>query len=147
MTLQAHTLRAPSGARTKKKRLGRGNSSQKGNYSARGMKGQRARSGGKSGVARLGFRRSLMKMPKLRGFNSQYAKPETVTLLMLEQHVKAETIVTPALLNKLGVIDHPDRGVKIVATGTLTKKISVRGCLASKKAVELIEGVGGTLVF
>ena len=44
--MQQHDLRPPKGATHKRKRIGRGNASGHGTYSTRGMKGQKARSGG-----------------------------------------------------------------------------------------------------
>ena len=49
------------------------------------------------------------------------------------------------LLNEIGVVDKPQYGVKIVATGVLNKKLTVKGCIASKGALEAIEKAGGSL--
>jgi len=137
----------PSQKRHKSKRVGRGNGSGKGTYSARGMKGQRARSGGKKGLERLGFKESLQKVPKLRGFKSLTAKKELVTLFTLERIAQEGQTITPTFLNKKGVIGQPQNGVKIVATGELKKKLEIKGCLASKKAIEMIEKAGGVITF
>ncbi|MBU2542674.1 50S ribosomal protein L15 [Patescibacteria group bacterium] len=147
MVLTPSTIKPAKNSKRKSKRVGRGNSSGKGTYSARGLKGQKSRSGGKSGNQRRGFKSSLQKIPKLRGFKSLDPKKETVTLSVLERAVKDGNLVNPAFLNKMGLISRPQNGVKIVATGKLTKKIEVRGCLVSKKAVELIEKVGGSVKF
>ncbi|HET6616111.1 MAG TPA: 50S ribosomal protein L15, partial [Dehalococcoidia bacterium] len=50
--MQQHELRQPKGATHKRKRVGRGNASGHGTYATKGLKGQKARSGG--GV-RIGF--------------------------------------------------------------------------------------------
>jgi len=147
MTSGLHTIKATSGAHRRRKRVGRGNASQKGTYAARGLKGQRARSGGKGGTKKLGFKSSLQKVPKLRGFRSIHPKKEVVTLATLDRITKDGTLVNPSFLKKVGVIDKPVNGVKILATGNLTKKITLKGCVASKKAVEVIEKAGGTIEF
>ena len=147
MSLSASTIKASKGAIKKSKRLGRGNSSQKGTYSGRGLKGQRSRSGGKSRTQIRGFKASLQKIPKSRGFNSINDKKETVTLGTLNKICKDGDLVTPRFLNKKSVIDKPERGVKIVATGKFEKKVIFKSCLASKKAVELIEKAGSRIVF
>lgn len=147
MTLTTQTIGPGAGARRKSKRVGRGNASQKGTYSSRGLKGQRSRSGGKSGLARLGFKSRLQKVPKLRGFKSDKIKPETVTLSRLSQVCTDGGTITPALLKKLGAVHRPERGVKIVATGAIDKALNISGCLASKKAAEHIEKAGGTITF
>jgi len=146
MTLSPSTL---SSKRVKKntKRLGRGNASGKDNYSARGLKGQRARSGGKGGLLRHAFKAQLQKVPKLRGFKSQAFKEETVTLAQLQKVAVEGVEVTPFFLKKLRVIRSTKRGAKIVAGGELTKKIILKNCLATKKAVEMIEKAGGKIVF
>ena len=147
MTLGAHTIYPAEGARKKYKRLGRGNASGKGTMSGRGGKGQRARTGGKSGTERRGFKQSLQKIPKQRGFTSQYARLETVSLDTLQRLAAEGKEITPSFLKDKGIVAHPENGVKILATGTLTEKVIVSGCIGSKAAVAAIEKVGGSLTF
>jgi len=146
MTFGAHTIKP--GKRTQKdaKRVGRGNASGKGTYSARGLKGQKSRSGS-SGLQVLGFKQSLQKVPKLRGFKSMQVKPEVVTLATLERACEAGSTVTPYSLKELGLIQNPNKGAKVLASGELTKKLNLQGVLATKKAAELIEKAGGSLTF
>lgn len=147
MALSAHTLSSKKATSARKKRVGRGNGSGTGTYSTRGLKGQRSRSGGKGGTQRRGFKANLQKIPKLRGFKSLEAKPELVTLATLERICESGDVVTPKFLANKGVVDLPQRGVKIVSRGELIKKINVKHCHASKSALEQIEKAGGTLVF
>lgn len=147
MALTPHTISAGVRARSTKKRLGRGNASQKGTSSGRGGKGQTARSGGSSGNKLRSLKRTLQQVPKLRGFKSQHPKKETVTLAAIERITKAGDVVTPAFLKKKSVIGTPEFGVKIVASGALTHAVTVKGCVASKEATAAIEKAGGTLVF
>ena len=128
------------------KRLGRGNASQKGTYSGRGLKGQKSRSGNK-GIAARAFKQSLQKIPKLRGFKSQKIKPETVTLATLERVSEEGKLVTPTYLKNKSVIKDARKGVKFVATGIITKKLTLKGCVATKAAQEAIEKAGGTFTF
>ena len=147
MALTPSTIKAAHGAKRTSKRVGRGNASQKGTYSGRGLKGQRSRSGGKSGTQLRGFKQSLQKVPKIRGFKSMHPKKQVVTLATLERVCKNGDTVTPWSLEQIGVVDKPKHGVKIVATGELKKKLTVEECLASKAAVEAIEKAGGTITF
>lgn len=147
MVLAAHTIYAAKGSRHKTKRLGRGNASGKGTMSGRGGKGQRARTGGKSGTERRGFKQSLQKIPKLRGFKSIYPRMEIVTLGTLERLASEDKVITPSFLKEKSVISRPQNGVKILATGSITKKVIVSGCVASKSAAEAIEKAGGSLTF
>ncbi len=147
MKLTLHTIHAGTGSRRKSKRVGRGNASQKGTTAARGTKGQRARSGGRSRTKILGFRQSLLKIPKNRGFKSMYAKPAAVTLFMLNRVAEDGVVITPTYLKEKGIVPATATEVKILATGELKKKITVKDCLASKGAVAAIEKAGGTVTF
>lgn len=147
MMLTPATIKSADGAKRTSKRVGRGNGSQKGTTAARGGKGQTARSGGGKRTQIRAFRHQLLKVPKLRGFRSQYAKDEPVTLSTLNKLFKEGEIVTPGLLKVKGAIGDAFKTVKILATGELTKKLTIKNCVASKKAAELIEKAGGKLVY
>lgn len=145
--MQAHSITPQSKRPKKKKRVGRGSGSGKGTYSARGMKGQRARSGGAAGLKAWGFKQSLQKVPKLRGFQSPAAAVQTVTLAMIARNAGDGAILTPHTMKQLGIISNPRRPVKIVATGVLDKKVYIKQCVASKTAIQAIEAAGGTIAF
>lgn len=145
MALAPHTIHAASGSRRRVRRLGRGHGSGRGTTAGRGTKGQRARTGGRSRTAIRAFKRALQKIPKSRGFTSIYPHAETVTLATLERLCDAGTIVTPTLLQELHAIHRADRGVKIVATGTVTKQLTIQNCAASTSAREAIEKAGGKI--
>jgi large subunit ribosomal protein L15 len=147
MTLSANTISSNKKGKRKSKRVGRGNGSGKGTYCTRGMKGQRSRSGGKGGLKLLGFKQSLQKIPKLKGFKSLIAKKQTVTLATLERICDNDEVVTPFSLETKGAIANAKRGVKIVLKGEITKKLHLQGCLASKGALEAIEKAGGKVTF
>jgi large subunit ribosomal protein L15 len=145
--IQLHsTLNEPSRKRTGK-RVGRGDASGKGKSGGRGTKGQRSRAGGRRGMLRRSFKKTLQKMKKLRGFTSRAVRPETVSLTTLERVAVNGATITPVYLTKKGLVSHATDGVKIVGQGTLTKKINLKGCLASKTAVAAIEAKGGTVTF
>jgi len=147
MTLSAHTISAKTRTKSPRKRVGRGNSSGKGTYSSRGLKGQRARSGGKGGNQQRSFKQSLQKVPKVRGFRSLSPKAQTVALATLERVAVEGKVVTPNFLRKAKVIKYTDKPIKIVATGEIKKKITITGCLATKKAMEMVEKAGGSFKF
>ncbi len=142
MAIELHTIKSPKNR--SKKRVGRGNGG-KGTYSGRGLKGQRSRTGGAGGLKRFGMKSALLKVPKLRGFKSIYAKKEAVSLSTLEKTMDGSKIVTPELLKEMKLIRSIKKGVKIVANGELTKKIAVKGCGVSAKAKEAIEKAGGSV--
>ena len=128
-----------------KKRLGRGNASGLGKTSGRGHKGQKARSGHRSG-ARRGFEGGqtpmYMRLPK-RGFNNkEFAKDYTeVTLTMLNK--STVTDVTAETLIKDRIISKEKDGIVILATGKLDKKLNVKAKKITPKAKEAIEVAGG----
>lgn len=146
MNIQANTIKGKKGSRHKTKRVGRGNATQKGTTAGRGMKGQRARSGGKGGTTRIGFKQSLLKIPKNRGFKSQYAKPGVVTLKTLNGITKDNDKVDLAYLVQKKVITKSTRDIKLVGSGQMTKKITLVNIKLSKGAAESIIKAGGSVL-
>jgi len=148
MELSPNTIKPAHGAKQNKmKRGGRGNASGKGTTAGRGGKGQTARSGGAHRTQMRGMRHLILKIPKVRGTGGVKIEKQVVTLRDLNRVAIEGREVTPKFLESRGVVGHPERGIKIVASGEVTKKISVKGCLASKKAVELIEKAGGKVTY
>ncbi len=140
MSLYLHTIK-PDVSRKKKKRVGRGG--KRGTYSGRGLKGQKARSGGKSGLKRRGMRQLMETTHKLRGFKSHKAKPATINLKDLSKKFKDGDKVDPKVLLKNGLVDIIKDGVKVLSNGEIKIKLEVSGCAMSKKAKEAIEKAGG----
>ncbi len=131
------------GARTTRRRIGRGIGSGLGKTSGKGHKGQNARSGG--GV-RPGFEGGQMplfrRIPK-RGFNNKGAKTYTeVTLSMLE-NLDNGTIVTAESLVEAGIIRKANDGIVVLGNGELTKKLTVKAARVTKSANEKITAAGG----
>ncbi len=127
------------------KRVGRGG--RFGKTSGRGTKGQNARAGRKKWPE---LRTIIKRLPKLRGyrFNSIHDKPLTVNLIALEAAFKAGETVTPVTLRERGVIKNTKSTgaqVKILATGDITKALTVSGCTLSETAKEKITKAGGTV--
>ena len=131
------------GARTTRRRIGRGIGSGLGKTSGKGHKGQNARSGG--GV-RPGFEGGQMplfrRIPK-RGFNNKGAKTYTeVTLSMLE-NLDNGTTVTAESLVEAGIIRKANDGIVVLGNGELTKKLTVKAARVTKSANEKITAAGG----
>lgn len=147
MTLSLHTLKPNHKSHRKAKYVGRGNASGHGTYSARGQKGQKARTGsGRGRLKRLGMRPMLLSLPKLGGFRSLKAKPAIVNCGQLEKiFVSGETVTPSALLAKK-LISTTRFGAKILSKGDLTKKLEIKGCLLSKCAFDKIKKAGGKTV-
>ncbi len=138
--LELHTLPKRSGKT--KNRVGRGNASG-GNYSGRGMKGQRSRSGGKGGLKLRGLKQSMMAQKKNRGFTSPHAKMHAVNLAQLEATFDAGTVVTPEMMATFRLVPTPKSKVKVLGNGTLTKKLTVSAHAFSESATTAIAAAGG----
>lgn len=133
----------PKAPGKKKKRVGRGNASS-GNYSGRGMKGQRSRSGGKSGLKLRGLKQSMLAVPKTRGFSSKYPVFQEVSLSALDKQFDAGATVTAAELKAKRLVKSVYAPVKVLATGSISKKLTVKLQGATKAAQEAITKAGGT---
>ncbi len=146
--MQIHQLKRKN-ANKKSRQIGRGG--KRGTTSGRGTKGQIARAGHK---VRPELRDIIKKLPKLRGRgkNSNLRvgfKDAAVTLTMLEKVFTAGETVTPLTLLEKRLIQ-PISGrlpkVKIVATGTLTKKLVIKNCTLSAGARAAVEKAGGQII-
>ena len=140
-------LRDNPGARKKSKALGRGIGSGKGKTSARGGKGQTAR----TGVAINGFEGGQTplhrRLPK-RGFNSLNKQIYNVINLQDIQYLIEEKKVVSGEINEdtlrdLGFLNRHDSKIKLLAKGQLKSKISIRVHAASEAAKAAIESLGG----
>ena len=145
MRLQDTTNRP--GARTRRKRLGCGESSGKGKTSGKGHKGQMARAG--RGI-RPGFEGGQMPMhrrlPK-KGFNNKQFKDvvEVVNVGELNEAFEDGATVNEAMLRELGLVSRSCDFVKVLATGELTRKLTIEGAKVSAAAREKIEKAGGSV--
>lgn len=141
--MKLHELSPAEGSVSKAYRKGRGEGSGNGKTAGRGQKGQKARSGG--GV-RPGFEGGQMplarRVPK-RGFNNIFAKPLTAVNIGNLNVFEDGAVVDAAALLQKGVISDCKYGLKILANGKLTKKITVRAKAFSESAKAKIEEAGG----
>ena len=133
------------GARHRRKRVGRGCGSGMGKTSTRGHKGQNARKGHKQKLGFEGGQMPLVRRLPKRGFNARFnAKALGVNLVDLEKKFEAGAEITVESLAAAGFSDNKRPRVKILATGELTKKFTVKvPCSAAAKAK--IEAAGGTV--
>lgn len=145
MTLGLHNLSKRT-SKKPKKRVGRGNASGKGTYSGRGIKGQRARSGGSKGLKKRSIMKQLIKkIPKLGGFKSLKQKSATITLLQLQNAFSPNEAVNLLTLKEKGLVSSKIRRAKIVATGSVNKKLIIENIPLSKQAEDAIKSAGGEI--
>ena len=134
------------GARHRRKRVGRGCGSGMGKTATRGHKGQNARKGHKQKLGFEGGQMPLVRRLPKRGFNNARFRVEAlaVNVSTLEKLFSAGDEVTVETLAAKGLTDNKRPRVKILATGELTKKFTVKvPCSAAAKAK--IEAAGGTV--
>ena len=131
----------------KKKRVGRGIGSGHGKTSTRGHKGQWASAGAKkpTSVFEGGQMQLFRRIPK-RGFShATWDKHyHVVNVGDLDAKFKDGATIDPAALRKAGLANGPCDGVRVLGTGELTKKLTVRAHHFSKSAAEKIAAKGGT---
>jgi large subunit ribosomal protein L15 len=126
------------------KRIGRGIGSGKGKTAGRGTKGQNSRSGGGVRPGFEGGQNPLAKrLPKKRGF-VPVARIEYTAVSLGRLDALKGTKVTSAVLVEQGVIKNLYTPVKVLGTGTLSKKLDVELQLATKTAIAAITKAGGT---
>ncbi len=140
MSLNLSNLKPAKGSTKKKKRIGRGG--KRGAYSGKGMKGQKARSG-VSGLKALGFRQTLLRTPKSRGFRSIKPKMPVVDIVRLEKKVEDGATIDLKKMKRLSLVESNIKSVKVIGKGELTKKLTVIADGYSAGAKESIEKAGG----
>ena len=141
--MKLNELSPAIGSKTEGKRKGRGAGTGNGKTAGRGHKGQNARSGG--GV-RPGFEGGQLplyrKHPK-RGFTNRFAvNYATVNVNKLNVFEDGAVVDINVLLEKK-IIRKPMDGLKILGTGEITKKLTVKAAVFSASAKEKIEAAGG----
>ena len=126
------------------KRVGRGPGSGMGKTSTRGEKGQKARSGSSIPAWFQGGQSPLYRRLPKRGFNNANFRVEfaTINLDQLSKFFKDGEIVTPEILKERGIIKNSLCGIKVLANGELTKKLTIRAHKFSSKAIAKIEEAG-----
>lgn len=143
MTIGLHTLHTPK--QKSRKRVGRGNASGHGTYSGRGIKGQRARTGGRRHLTQRAIKQFLQQIPKLRGFKSRRPRPEIVSIETLDRNYPANALVTPKDLAAKRLVSSPRVHVRVLGGGKLSKSLAVRAHGFSKSAEKAITAAGGSV--
>ena len=141
--MKLHELSPVAGSTFVGKRKGRGAGSGNGKTGGRGHKGQKARSGGKSRIGFEGGQMPLARRIPKRGFNNIFAKPLTAVNLNMFNGFEDGAVVDAAALVEAGIIAGCPNGLKVLANGALSKKVTVKAAAFSESAKEKIEQAGG----
>jgi large subunit ribosomal protein L15 len=143
--MRLNNLKPGAGSKSARHRVGRGIGSGWGKTAGRGPKGQKSRAGG---LHKVGFEVGQMplhrRLPK-RGFTSRSRRyVDVVRLSDLQRLGLAE--VDLSVLKQAGVVSALALDARIVKSGELSTKVSVRGIGVTKGAKAAIEAAGGSLV-
>ena len=148
--MELNKLNDNDGAKSSKKRLGRGVGSGLGKTSGKGHKGQKSR----SGVSIKGFEGGQMpihrRLPK-RGFNKHNRKVYRILNLGDLQKVidngkiDIKKEINSSVILSSGVIKNLKDGIRILARGKITSKVNILVDGASKNAIEQVKKIGGNL--
>ncbi len=142
--MRLNTLSPAAGAKTAKKRLGRGIGSGLGKTGGRGVKGAGSRAGSGKGAGFEGGQMPLkIRMPKFGFYSRKSAITAEVRLNEVAQ-VEGE-VVDLNTLKQAGVITKGIQFAKIVLSGKIERAVTVRGLNVTKGARAAIEAAGGKI--
>lgn len=142
--MKLNTMKPAEGAKHSSKRVGRGIGSGLGKTCGRGHKGQKSRSGGFHKVGFEGGQMPLQRRLPKRGFVSlTRAYKEEVTLTQIDR-LGLDT-VDMLSLQQSGLVSQMAQAVKVVRTGTILRKVILKGIGATAGAKAAIESVGGSV--
>jgi large subunit ribosomal protein L15 len=142
--MQLNSIKPASGAKHAKRRVGRGIGSGLGKTCGRGHKGQKSRAGGFHKVGFEGGQMPLHRRLPKRGFKSALLKFNAEVTLLELQTLGADE-VDLLTLKQAGLVGDLVKNVKIIKSGELTKKVTLKGIGATAGAKAAIEAAGGSL--
>jgi large subunit ribosomal protein L15 len=142
--MQLNTIKPAEGSKKARRRVGRGIGSGLGKTAGRGHNGQKSRAGGFHKVGFEGGQMPLQRRLPKRGFKSalkQYAAE--LTLSDLERLGKDE--VDLLVLKQAALVRDRVKTVKVIKSGELKRKVTLKGILATAGAKAAIEAAGGSV--
>jgi large subunit ribosomal protein L15 len=142
--MELNTIKPAEGSKKARRRVGRGIGSGLGKTAGRGHKGQKSRSGGYHKVGFEGGQMPLQRRLPKRGFKSAKLKYNAeITLSDLEILGAAEVDLLALKAAKL--VGQLAQNVKVIKTGELTRKVVLKGIVATAGAKAAIEAAGGSV--
>lgn len=140
--MRLNSIKPAPGARSSRKRVGRGIGSGLGKTAGRGHKGQKSRSGGYHKVGFEGGQMPLQRRLPKHGFRSR-RKPTVDEVRLNEVSSLDADIIDLAALREAGLVHTGIQYAKIIASGEITRAVTVRGLSVTRGAREAIEKAGG----
>ncbi|AFZ83320.1 large subunit ribosomal protein L15 [Candidatus Kinetoplastibacterium blastocrithidii TCC012E] len=145
LEIRLNTINPAEGSKFPRRRVGRGIGSGLGKTAGRGHKGQKSRSGGFHKVGFEGGQMPLQRRLPKRGFrkfdNHLYAQINLSDLQSLSVNE-----VDIQVLKSNSIVKGEVRFVKVIKSGSLSRKLVLRGIAATAGACSAIESVGGSLI-
>ena len=142
--MELNNIQPADGAKHAKRRVGRGIGSGLGKTAGRGHKGQKSRSGGFHKVGFEGGQMPLQRRLPKRGFKS-LATPYKAEVRLSDLEKLPVGEVDLLALKQAGVVGELARVIRVIASGELTKKVSLKGLIVTKGAKAAIEAAGGSV--
>jgi large subunit ribosomal protein L15 len=142
--MELNQIKPADGAKKARRRVGRGIGSGLGKTAGRGHKGQKSRAGGYHKVGFEGGQMPLQRRLPKRGFKSHLLQYNAeINLSDLERLGAPE--VDLLALKQARMVGELIKNVKVIKTGTLTKKVALKGIGATAGAKAAIEAAGGSV--
>ena len=142
--MKLNTLKPAPGATSDRHRVGRGVGSGWGKTAGRGHKGQKARSGGFHKVGFEGGQMPLHRRLPKRGFKS-LTREDIAEVRTSELQGLAASEIDLAVLQQAGIVSRNALAAKIILSGKLERKLSLKEIQVSKGARAMIEAAGGSI--
>lgn len=142
--MKLNTIKPAEGAKTERVRVGRGIGSGIGKTAGRGHKGQRARKGGRGKIGFEGGQMPIQRRLPKRGFNSAIGKL-TAEVRLSDLEKMSATEIDLAVLKAEGVVQSQILQAKLIKSGSLTRKVTIKGVGVTKGAREAIVAAGGSV--
>src|SRR5690242_5038705 len=142
--MKLNELSPAEGARRSRHRVGRGGGSGWGKTAGRGHKGQKARSGGFHKVGFEGGQMPLHRRLPKRGFNS-LTRDDIAEVRTSELQALTASEISLDVLKEAGIVSRRALGAKVILSGKLERKVSLKEIRVSKGARAMIEGAGGSI--
>jgi len=141
--MRIEDIKPAVGSRKRSKRVGRGIGSGHGKTSCKGHKGQKARSGGTTGLGFEGGQMPLQRrLPKI-GFKNRSRIEYAVINLDKINDLKGMDVITPEILIEKRIIRDIKDGLKVLGDGKLERPVTVKATAFSVSATEKIAAAGG----
>ena len=142
MRMTMNTMKPAKGSKPKRVRVGRGIGSGLGKTAGLGHKGQKARAGGYHKIGFEGGQMPLQRRLPKTGFHSRIGAV-TAEVRLSELQKMTVDVIDLAALQKANVLRKDVERAKVIASGTLSRAVVVKGLRVTKGARAAIEAAGG----